>query len=143
MQFENDFNISDMTVGDVYDVQDKHGQWYAGECIERNGEKVKIHFLGWKSRYDDWINVSSEQKRFAPLMTFVKRTKLLEQRLALRKRETLDCKLIRPRLPKSVPPLLQPNHKTLHTFIDAQPLGACFFVTFFLKHIYFQLVIIL
>lgn len=35
-------------------AQDMQGKWLKGKVVEREGQKVRIHFNGWNSKYDEW-----------------------------------------------------------------------------------------
>ena len=44
---------------------DSAGTWYPAKVVEVNkkARKVKIHYQGWKKRYDEWLPVTSSRLR--------------------------------------------------------------------------------
>mmetsp|Transcript_11832 Transcript_11832/g.15463 ORF Transcript_11832/g.15463 Transcript_11832/m.15463 type:complete len:169 (+) Transcript_11832:191-697(+) len=63
---QDGFDISDGL--DILDVQGK--AWSAAQIKDRNGKQVMVHYHGWNSRWDEWIDITS--KRLAPPGTHVK-----------------------------------------------------------------------
>jgi len=60
----------DLKLGQKLDVHDSSEKWCEGEVIDvvsdpPNRYQVKIHYTGWDSKYDEWINRDSY--RLAPL----------------------------------------------------------------------------
>ena len=55
-------------VNKTYDVRDSHGKWLEGiiKSYEGNNE-VLVHYIGWKSKWDEIININNEIDRFAIL----------------------------------------------------------------------------
>jgi hypothetical protein len=47
------------------EARDKNGDWYKARIIKIDNEKrrVKIHYQGWNSRYDQWFDFESESLR--------------------------------------------------------------------------------
>lgn len=45
-------------VGDLLEAQDFKGRWYTAEILEGKGERYKIHFNGWDSKWDEWVDAS-------------------------------------------------------------------------------------
>ena len=41
--------------GDFVDAQDNTRTWYEAQIREVHGDKVKVHYFGWASRWDGWI----------------------------------------------------------------------------------------
>mmetsp|Transcript_27901 Transcript_27901/g.61219 ORF Transcript_27901/g.61219 Transcript_27901/m.61219 type:complete len:918 (-) Transcript_27901:2683-5436(-) len=41
--------------GDFVDAQDGTRTWYEAQVREVDGDKVKVHYFGWASRWDGWI----------------------------------------------------------------------------------------
>ena len=70
-----DFDPNQLRKGDWVEARDRHGCWYAAECLERQDTKIFVHYYKWAHKYDEWIDVVAEQERLAPLFTFVKSTK--------------------------------------------------------------------
>lgn len=55
----------------LLDVFDTECIWCKGEVKEITKIGIKIHYLGWKSVYDEIIEINSD--RLAPLGTFTNR----------------------------------------------------------------------
>lgn len=78
------------------DCQDYLKKWYEAQIIEidvGNGiQRVKVHYKGWKSKFDEWIDLNSANKRIRPLHSFTKRPpsygNLNELHIGMR----IDCK---------------------------------------------------
>ena len=63
----------DMKVGDFLDARDHAEEiWYESKVVERNGSTVKLHFLGWESKFDEKFDIAKEPARLMPLNTKVK-----------------------------------------------------------------------
>ena len=60
-----------LSVGAYLEVSDKYNTWCIGivEDIEDSGQKMKIRYIGWHSKWIEWINISSDNTRLAPLST--------------------------------------------------------------------------
>jgi len=59
-----------ISVGDLVDAMDKEKFWYESIVTElRPGMNVKVHFMGWGSRWDDVIDLKEIDSRIAPLNT--------------------------------------------------------------------------
>eukprot|EP01084_Bolivina_argentea_P035246 65395_1 len=43
-----------LTVGSHIDLRDTFGRYLKAEIIETNGNKLKIHFVGWNAMWDRW-----------------------------------------------------------------------------------------
>eukprot|EP01084_Bolivina_argentea_P148228 259188_1 len=50
---------------DIYDAA--YHKWYSGQILETSDEKVKVHYDGYSSNYDEWIDTQSD--RLKPLNT--------------------------------------------------------------------------
>lgn len=50
--------------GDDVDALDTASVWMKGTILEREGRRVLVHYFGWPSRWDEWIDVQSA--RLAP-----------------------------------------------------------------------------
>jgi DNA-binding beta-propeller fold protein YncE len=62
-----------MMVGDLVDAMDKEKCWFESVVVEvRPGMNVKVHFMGWGSKWDDVISMSDLSSRVAPLNTKTK-----------------------------------------------------------------------
>lgn len=40
---------------DVFDTHPKQRKWNEAHVIEEDGDKVKVHFKGWVSKWDEWL----------------------------------------------------------------------------------------
>ena len=56
-----------LAAGSLVDAKDTMGNWYKSKIIDVKGEEVKIHYQGWKPRWDIWMNRTSDD--LAPLCT--------------------------------------------------------------------------
>ncbi|KAH8074701.1 ubiquitinyl hydrolase [Aureococcus anophagefferens] len=52
--------------GDVVDARDSEGRWFDSVVVEVDGSKVKVHFRGWSSRWDTWVE-KEDQSSLQPL----------------------------------------------------------------------------
>ena len=63
----------DLKEGDMLDAQDHAEQkWYESKVMTRDGNVIKLHFLGWETRFDENFDISTEPARLMPLNTKVK-----------------------------------------------------------------------
>lgn len=46
-------------VGDKIRAMDYEGFWYDAHVVHVRDDSVKVHFHGWKSRYDEWITLDT------------------------------------------------------------------------------------
>eukprot|EP00475_Leptophrys_vorax_P032356 TRINITY_DN4980_c0_g1_i3.p1 TRINITY_DN4980_c0_g1~~TRINITY_DN4980_c0_g1_i3.p1 ORF type:complete len:341 (+),score=69.65 TRINITY_DN4980_c0_g1_i3:29-1051(+) len=42
-------------VGDMVDVMDKNNKWYQCQVTATQGHQVRIHYIGWNEKWDEWI----------------------------------------------------------------------------------------
>ena len=63
----------DIKAGDKLDAQD-HDQntWYEAIVKERDGNKIRVHFMGWLPKFDEDFDIELEPARLMPLNTKVK-----------------------------------------------------------------------
>jgi Caspase domain/RNA binding activity-knot of a chromodomain len=47
-------------IGDVVDARDSQGNWYTSEILawKQSNRTYKVHFYGWESKWDEWVNES-------------------------------------------------------------------------------------
>jgi hypothetical protein len=47
-------------IGDVVEARDSQGNWYTSEILnwKRSNRLYKVHFYGWESKWDEWVNAS-------------------------------------------------------------------------------------
>eukprot|EP00466_Bigelowiella_natans_P009329 jgi/Bigna1/137334/aug1.38_g12042 len=49
-------------VGDVVDVRDKYGKWYEADILKLHANRrMFVHYHGWNSRWDEWVELPSER----------------------------------------------------------------------------------
>ena len=50
-----------MAVGDVIDAKDSEGRWFDSRIVAIDvGDRVKVHYNGWSSRWDCWFDRNDE-----------------------------------------------------------------------------------
>jgi hypothetical protein len=47
-------------VGDVIDAKDSEGRWFDSRIVAIDGDRVKVHYNGWSSRWDSWCDRNDE-----------------------------------------------------------------------------------
>merc|ERR1712154_544604 len=52
------------------DCQDEYNKWYEAQIIDISGNKIKVHYKGWKSKFDTWVDLENEPERARKLHTF-------------------------------------------------------------------------
>lgn len=56
------FDRANLRVGDAVDGYcNKTFKWYGAKVVKVEGDQVRVHFLGWKDRHDEWIHRNSER----------------------------------------------------------------------------------
>lgn len=55
--------VTDLAVGDYLSAKDLTGKPYLGKVILTSGLQIQIHYIGWASRWDEWIDRSSPRLR--------------------------------------------------------------------------------
>ena len=58
-------DVKKLKVGDTLDHRDNVGMFAYGKVIEKYGNNLKIHYVGWESRCDAWVDITKENHRFA------------------------------------------------------------------------------
>eukprot|EP00475_Leptophrys_vorax_P038494 TRINITY_DN6802_c0_g1_i2.p1 TRINITY_DN6802_c0_g1~~TRINITY_DN6802_c0_g1_i2.p1 ORF type:complete len:470 (-),score=100.27 TRINITY_DN6802_c0_g1_i2:1069-2478(-) len=48
-------------IGQILDVRDHLRKWCAAEVLDVEDSKIKIHYTGWKPKFDEWIAVPSHR----------------------------------------------------------------------------------
>ncbi len=63
-----------LDVGDAVEKCYGSGKWYQAIIVERNGRngQVKLHFVGWSKKYDEWVNIRAPYRNFVPMHTFTR-----------------------------------------------------------------------
>ena len=62
-----------MLIGDLVDAMDKEKCWFEALITEvRPGMNIKVHFMGWGSKWDDIVTIEELETRIAPLNTQTK-----------------------------------------------------------------------
>lgn len=59
-------NWREFKVGDVVDAKDAQGNWYQAHLLKIDGDRVRVHYENWDSKWDEWISKTKESDRFAP-----------------------------------------------------------------------------
>jgi hypothetical protein len=52
-----------------WDVADSLGKWLPAHILNRTGDRVFVHYEGWDSKWDEWIDFNKEPLRFAEFRT--------------------------------------------------------------------------
>jgi hypothetical protein len=56
--------LKTLKVGDFLDARDSVPKWCMSELVNRSGNNFQVHYSGWPSRYDEWIELRAG--RLAP-----------------------------------------------------------------------------
>ena len=54
-------------VGDIIDAQDQQQRWYQAVVISKSLERLLMHFIGWSSRWNEWV---ADSRRIAVRFAF-------------------------------------------------------------------------
>lgn len=57
------------TLHELYDVKDSLGRWFEARVVNISSQKVKVHYSGWASVFDETISGKNIGARFAPHQT--------------------------------------------------------------------------
>lgn len=49
------------TVGQVVDAMDKTRNWHTACIVAVKDVTVRVHYTGWDSKWDEWIQLSSSR----------------------------------------------------------------------------------
>jgi hypothetical protein len=62
-----------LQVGDYLDAKDQEGNWYDSRVVAVNPleRKIKVHYMGWESRWDAWASLDAIDLSIAPLFSKV------------------------------------------------------------------------
>ncbi len=62
-----------LQVGDYLDAKDPEGNWYHSRVVVVNSveRKVKVHYMGWESRWETWLSLDDVDLSIAPLFSKV------------------------------------------------------------------------
>ena len=52
-----------LDIGTLIEAQDVENLWFPAEVIQSNETEVRVHFLGWSERWDEWIEKDSSRLR--------------------------------------------------------------------------------
>ena len=58
-----DFSKSSYEIGEWVDVKDTINQWLEAQVIKVQGTKAYVHYNGWGTRWDEWIEFNSPRMR--------------------------------------------------------------------------------
>ncbi len=64
---------------DAVDAQDRVGAWLAGRVVAVEKDRIKVHFKGWKAKFDEWIE---DAERLAPSGSRTSSAQLAERKVA-------------------------------------------------------------
>ena len=81
-------DIGPLFVNRWVDCQDSYHKWYEAQIVEidrENKNRYKVHYKGWKTRFDEWIDVSKDGERIRVLHTFTPQGKKFSGDIELRK----------------------------------------------------------
>lgn len=62
-------NTRKLAAGDCVDVADSMGMWLPARVRDIQGDRVLVHYEGWESNWDEWIDLSTEPYRCADFNT--------------------------------------------------------------------------
>lgn len=65
--FFHSISHSQLYPGFLFDVRDCWGCYFAGEIRETKQDMVKVHFVKWSSKHDEWIQKEDINLRIKPL----------------------------------------------------------------------------
>ena len=60
-----------LTIGDYIWATDRVGKWYNAKIVDKDVDnptffgwvgQVRVHFLGWKARFDEWIDIRDKHR---------------------------------------------------------------------------------
>ena len=54
-------SVADVAIGDRVRALDREGVWYDARVVMLRSHKCKVHFDGWSSLYDEWIEFCSDR----------------------------------------------------------------------------------
>lgn len=63
------FDPTQLTLNSYIDVKDREDVWLEGQIKKIEPNRILIHYLGWETKWDEWIN-KNESRRYASLHTF-------------------------------------------------------------------------
>lgn len=69
-----DFSKRKLVKGQWVDVKDTISQWLEAQVIDVKDDKVYIHYNGWGTRWDEWIEMNSP--RIKPFRYYTQQTKI-------------------------------------------------------------------
>lgn len=57
------FNIERIkfSLGQWIDIKDTSGEWLEGQICKIEGDKIQVHYYGWTSIWDEWIDNNSSR----------------------------------------------------------------------------------
>jgi len=56
-----DWDPYHLSVDEKLDAEDVHGNTYAAIVKEIKTEQILVHFIGWRSNYDEWISIATSR----------------------------------------------------------------------------------
>eukprot|EP01084_Bolivina_argentea_P187625 323135_1 len=67
------FELDKLKVGDKFDYRDEVGRFVLATIADKSESKLKIHFIGWSTKWDTWCDYKNEVQKFAKAETISKR----------------------------------------------------------------------
>ncbi len=63
-----------LDIGDMVETRYKDGKWYKAKIITGNGRngRLKLHFVGWSNKCDDWVKLHAPWRNVVPVHTFTR-----------------------------------------------------------------------
>jgi hypothetical protein len=66
LHFHSEF-ASTLRVGDTAEVQDQDGKYVPASILKRESDSVLVSFSGYDSRFNEWISIHTDHRRFVPM----------------------------------------------------------------------------
>ena len=77
-------------VGDRVDGQDSQGGWYSAVVIATAPDKVRLHYLGWEERHQEWVSADQWESRVASYRTKTQHVWLIASLMATAIEEDIE-----------------------------------------------------
>jgi hypothetical protein len=49
-------------IGQLLDGKDQHGTWCVVQIIDIDEYAIKVHYIGWNAKYNEWVNINDTSK---------------------------------------------------------------------------------
>jgi hypothetical protein len=60
------FAAEGYAIGSLVDARDTWTKWGIAKVIDMDDGKIKVHYLGWYDRYDEWFSITEKVRLAAP-----------------------------------------------------------------------------